>query len=179
MNITNNNSIRLPLQQSPSDPNLQVIEFKYQHVGRREVWTGKLVVLLPEYRWLLSLDDNPRAYGELWEDFNDSAVVIEYVDTTLGKTVEGALISMLSPDSDGFHLVVTDTLIEQLTHKQLHTLWVATSNEGLELPQSVDKTALNRTLRYAVSLRKLEAMAAKAIRVYHTGLTESLDPDTL
>lgn len=116
---------------------------------------------------------------EVWEDFNDSAVVIEYVDTTLGETVEGTLIKMLSPDGDGFYMVVTDSLIKQLTHKQLHTLWVAVSNKGLELPQSVDKAALNRTLGYAVGLRKLEAMAAKAMEEYHAELTEPLDPDTL
>lgn len=140
-------------QQRPSD--LQVIEFQYRHVGTAAsdiagypyLWTGKLVVLPPEYRWLLQLDDNPQAYGEVWEDFNDSAIVIEYVDIVSGETVEGKLIQLLSPDpnADGLHMLVTDELIQQLTPTQIFKVWEALEN-GIELPEGEDRAALSASL---------------------------------
>jgi hypothetical protein len=139
--------------QHPSD--LQVIDFQYQHVGVPHIWVGKLVVLPPEYRWLLHLDDNPQAYGQVWKEFNDSAVVIEYVDTALGETVEGRLVQLLSPDpdNDGYHILVTDELIQQLTPMQVFRLWEAVersspavSNEEVVLAPDVDRPALTGKL---------------------------------
>ena len=138
--------VDIPNNQSPSD--LEVIDFQYQHVGRPHVWDGKLVVLTSEYLWLLHLDDDPQAYGEVWEDFNDSAAAIEYLDTTRGETVDGKFVQLLSPDpdSDGFHMLVTDGLIQQLTPMQVFRLWEAVSNEEVVLAPDVDRPALREKL---------------------------------
>lgn len=166
-----------PDNQQPSD--LQVIDFQYKHMGLPDIWTGKLVVLPLDYRWLLHLDDNPQAYGQVWEDFNDSAVVIEYVDTQSGEMLEDRLVQLLSPDpdNDGYHMQVTDELIQQLTPQLVYKLWEAVSNEDVVLAPNVNRPALTEKLWTAMS--KLEQMAAEAMIEYRAGLTLPLDPDTL
>lgn len=185
--------------QSPSY--LQVIDFQYKHVGLPDIWVGKVVVLPPDYRWLLELDDNPQAYGEVWEEFNDS-LVIEYVDTQSGETLDGKLVQLLSPDPDngGFHMLVTDDLIQQLTQQQVFKLWEAVWVRKVGLPQEENRPALTEKLWAAIgdlvspgeeseesmwdesfscSLDVLAKLGTQAMSEYQLGLTLELDPDTL
>jgi hypothetical protein len=92
---TMNNTAAL---QTPSD--LYVIDIQYKYVGDDKVYSGKIAVLPPAYRWLLDADTRVHPIPEQWSTFDKT--IYHYVDVALGENLM-QLIHM--NNAHGFYIV--------------------------------------------------------------------------
>ena len=84
--------------QTPSD--LYVVDIQYKYVGDDKVYSGKVAVLPPAYRWLLDADTQVHPIPEQWSTFDKT--IYHYVDVALGES----LMQLIHMDNvHGFYIV--------------------------------------------------------------------------